>query len=82
MFARVEVVTGSREVIVVPQTALLRNQELVAVYVLDEEDRPRLIQVRTGRKLEDGVEVLSGLRPGTRIAISVTEVLSQGAAQQ
>ncbi|MDF1630110.1 MAG: efflux RND transporter periplasmic adaptor subunit [Alcanivoracaceae bacterium] len=79
MFARVEVVTGSREIILIPPSALLRNQELVAVYVLDEQDRPRLIQVRIGRQLEDGVEILSGLRPGTRIAKNVAEVLSQGA---
>lgn len=82
MFARVEVVTGEREVIVVPQSALLRNQELVAVYLLDEQDRPRLRQVRAGRQLQDGVEILSGLRAGTRIALNVSEVLSQGAAQQ
>lgn len=77
MFARVEVVTGERQVIVVPESALLRNQELVAVYLLDENDRPRLTQVRTGRLLADGVEILSGLRAGSRIAVNVTEVLAQ-----
>jgi membrane fusion protein, multidrug efflux system len=82
MFARVEVVTGEREIIVVPQSALLRNQELVAVYRLDELDRPRLTQVRTGRQLEDGIEILSGLRAGTRIALDVAEVLKQGAGPQ
>ena len=54
----------------------------MAVYLLDEQDRPRLRQVRAGRQLQDGVEILSGLRAGTRIALNVSEVLSQGAAQQ
>jgi RND family efflux transporter MFP subunit len=81
MFARVEVVTGEREILVVPDSALLRNQELVAVYLLDQQDRPRLTQVRTGRQLEDGIEILSGLRPGSRIAVNATDVLNQGAVQ-
>ena len=77
MFARVEVVTGERQALVIPQSAVLRNQELTAVYVLDDKDQPRLTQIRIGRTLDDGVEILSGLRAGSRIAANAAEVLGQ-----
>ena len=78
MFARVELVTGSREVLAVPASAVLRRQELSAVYRLDG-DTPRLTQVRTGRVLGDQVEILSGLSAGQVIASDASVVLTQQA---
>lgn len=59
----------------VPASAVLRRGELTAVYVLDEQQRPRLRQVRLGQapaSATDGqapIPVLSGLRAGERVAL-------------
>ena len=59
----------------VPASAVLRRGELTAVYVLDEQQRPRLRQVRLGQaaaSAADGrapIPVLSGLRAGERVAL-------------
>lgn len=53
----------------VPATAIVRRAELDAVYVLDADDRPRLRQVRLGRRSGDAVEVLSGLASDERVAL-------------
>lgn len=76
MFARVELVTGSREVLTVPASAVLRRQELTAVYRLDG-NTPRLTQVRTGRVLGDQVEILSGLMAGQVIASDASAAVNQ-----
>ena len=75
MFARVEVVTGQRDILVVPESAIIRRHELTAVFTL-EGDTPRLTQVRLGRQLAEGVEVLSGLQDGDRIASDANAVLA------
>jgi RND family efflux transporter MFP subunit len=52
----------------VPAAAVVRRAEMTAVYVIDDKGRPQLRQVRTGRRLGDEVEVLTGLSPGERVA--------------
>jgi multidrug efflux system membrane fusion protein len=53
----------------VPAQAIVRRSEMTGLYVLDPHDRPLLRQVRLGRSDGAGVEVLSGLNPGERVAI-------------
>ena len=62
----------------VPASAVLRRGELTAVYVLDEQQRPRLRQVRLGQApaslasaadAQASIPVLSGLRAGERVAL-------------
>lgn len=51
-----------------PASAILRRAELTAAYVVDAQGKPRLRQVRLGRVAGDQVEVLTGLRPGDKVA--------------
>lgn len=76
MFARVELATGERDVLTVPTSALLRRQELTAVYRL-VGGSPRLTQVRTGRVLAEQVEILAGLAAGDTIAVDAAAVPGQ-----
>ena len=76
MFARVEVVTGQHEVLLVPPSALLQRQELKAVYVIGNDNRPRLTQVRTGRVTDQGIEILAGVDAGQTIATDANAVLA------
>lgn len=53
----------------VPTASVVRRAEMAGVYVIAGNGRPVLRQVRLGRARDDGVEVLSGLSPGERVAL-------------
>lgn len=53
----------------VPRAAVVQRGELSAVYVVDDQGRPALRQVRLGREQGDLVEVLAGLSAGERVAL-------------
>lgn len=67
----VNVVVGERDVLLIPESALVVRGELRAVYVLNKNDTPQLRQVRVGHHFDRGVEVLAGLVAGERILASV-----------
>ncbi|HKK53570.1 MAG TPA: efflux transporter periplasmic adaptor subunit, partial [Myxococcota bacterium] len=48
------------------------------VVVLDEEDRPRRIEVRIGRRVPGLVEVLSGLSRESRVVIDGASLIPPG----
>ena len=70
MFLNVEVPVGQSDALMVPKEAVLYRSELRAVYVLDDQGRPHLRQVRLGSAGTDGVEILSGLSSGERVALN------------
>ncbi len=67
MLVRVGIPVGEREALWIPSSSLVQRGELRAVYVLDDSDRRRLRQVRTGVQHDGKLEVLSGLSEGERI---------------
>jgi RND family efflux transporter MFP subunit len=70
MFVRTHFVVGKVNKLLIPASAVLRRSEVVAVYVLDEKNQPRLRQVRLGDVTEkEEVEVLAGLTTGERVAL-------------
>lgn len=70
VFARAHFSTGRATRLLAPRAAVFQRSEVTAVYVLDEQGRPRLRQVRLGSAGDaNGVEVLSGLQPGERVAL-------------
>lgn len=70
VFARAHFVTGKAARLMVPRSAVLRRSEVTAVYVVDPKGRPLLRQVRLGAAADEtSVEVLSGLRPGEKVAV-------------
>ncbi|GAB4124934.1 MAG: efflux RND transporter periplasmic adaptor subunit [Sideroxydans sp.] len=69
MFVRTHFVVGKANKLLVPASAVLRRGEVVAVYVLDQNDQPRLRQVRLGSATEQGeIEIVAGLSAGERVA--------------
>lgn len=73
--AKVLIPIGTASKRVVPQAALIRRGELVAVNVLGAEGRPQLRQVRIGAPVRtaDGqalVEVLAGLNDGEQVLLN------------
>ena len=70
VYARVHFVIGKAPRLLVPRAAVVRRSEVTAVYVVDEQGRARLRQVRLGSAGDEAsVEVLAGLKPGERVAL-------------
>jgi RND family efflux transporter MFP subunit len=70
MYLKVALSVGKREVLVVPPVAVVYRSEVVGVYVVDDDGRVRLRQVRIGNPIADGrFVVLSGLDEGERVAL-------------
>jgi RND family efflux transporter MFP subunit len=71
---------GEVERLSVPASALLRRSELSAVYVIGDDGRVALRQLRVGHRHDDRVEVLAGLAAGERIALDPVAALAWLAA--
>jgi len=79
VFARAHFSTGRATRLLVPRAAVFRRSEVTAVYVIDAQGYSLLRQVRLGAAGDvDGIEVLSGLKPGERVAL---EPVKAGIAQ-
>ena len=83
MFVRVHFVVGKASKLVIPESAVLRRSEVVAVYVLDEKGGVKLRQVRLGEALADGlVEVLAGLNAGEQVALEPIKAGMSGSGRK
>jgi RND family efflux transporter MFP subunit len=70
MFVKVAFTVGERERLLVPEAAVAHRGEMTGVYVVGEDARVSLRQVRVGRAREDGtIEVLAGLEAGEQVAL-------------
>ena len=70
IYARAHFVVGTAPKLLVPRAAVVRRSEVTAVYVVDEQGRARLRQVRLGEAGDEAsIEVLAGLQPGERVAL-------------
>jgi hypothetical protein len=65
----------------IPRSALVQRGEVSGVYVIDG-NRIVLRQLRLGRPVGDGIEVLAGLKPGERIATDPVAALQALVAQR
>jgi RND family efflux transporter MFP subunit len=68
MFVKVGFVVGVSQRLLIPSDALIRRSEVTGVYVVDEQQRIRLRQVRIGATFGERTEILSGLHAGERVA--------------
>jgi hypothetical protein len=83
MFVRAHFVVGKASKMVIPNSAVLRRSEVVAVYVVDEKGGMQLRQVRLGDTTAEGVvEVLAGLNPGEKVALDPVKAGISGAKQK
>jgi RND family efflux transporter MFP subunit len=77
LFGRAIFTAGERGVLVVPESALIRRGQLEGVYIV-QKDIALFRLIKTGKRFEQQIEVLSGLTPGTRIVVEPTNELSDG----
>jgi RND family efflux transporter MFP subunit len=76
-FGRVSVPVAEVKLLLVPQSAVLKRGQMELVFVA-RHGTAALRLVKTGKVLEDRVEVLSGLEEGEQIIVSETAQLTDG----
>ena len=70
MFVRAHFVVGKATKMLIPASAVVRRSEVVAVYVVGNQGKVTLRQIRLGEAVgQDEVEVLSGLNAGEQVAL-------------
>ena len=76
-FGRVSVPVAEVKLLLVPQSAVLKRGQMELVFVA-KDGKAALRLVKTGKVLEDRVEVLSGLEEGEQIIVSESAKLTDG----
>jgi RND family efflux transporter MFP subunit len=77
LFGRVAIPVAEGETLRVPASAVVQRGQLEMVFVV-LEDRAQLRLVKTGKRIADQVEVISGLDPGERIVTEGAKQLRDG----
>ena len=80
MFARVALKIGRQASMRIPVSAVIREGQLTGVYIVDAKDIARFRLIRTGRTYGERVEVISGLKDGTRLVTVPPPKLANGTA--
>jgi RND family efflux transporter MFP subunit len=70
MLVKVSVPVGTRETLWIPASSLIQRSELRAVYVLNDQNQPRLRQVRTGVYDNERIEILAGVSEGESVVVN------------
>ncbi len=78
MFARAPLTIGRRNMLSLPQTAVVRKGQLTGLYIVDAHHTARFRLVRIGRSYGDQVEVISGIQAGTNVVVQPPPNLSNG----
>lgn len=58
--------------------AVVERGQLLSVYTIEDQGIVRLRLIKTGRRYDQRIEVLSGLTPGDRIVARGVEKISEG----
>ncbi len=77
-YAKVEISTGNRNVLLVPITAVRETGQLTGVFVVDSGSRARFRLVRIAPFDADHFELFSGVEPGEKIVCAISDELTEG----
>jgi RND family efflux transporter MFP subunit len=80
MFARVPLAVGEQQAMRIPDSAVIRQGQLTGVFIVDAQNTARFRLIRTGRLHGDQVEVISGIKDGTRLVAVPPVQLTNGSA--
>lgn len=78
LYGKARFLTGRKELLMVPATALVEKGQLMGVYAVDDRGAVRLRFVTMGKRYGEDVEILSGLTTGERIVVGGLEKISDG----
>jgi RND family efflux transporter MFP subunit len=80
MFARVPLTVGEQQMVRIPASSVVRQGQLTGVFIVDDKNIARFHLIRTGRQFGEQMEVISGLRDGTRVVTAPPVQLTNGSA--
>jgi RND family efflux transporter MFP subunit len=70
MFVKIAFLTGIKQQLVVPRSAVVYRSEVTAVYVVDEQGRVHFRRIRAGKPAGNGMlAVIAGLAKGEQVAL-------------
>ena len=72
MFGRFQLNKGTSQTILVPWTAVVERGELTSVYAVGSDQIAHLRWVKVGRRLDQQVEILSGVNIGEAVLLDAT----------
>lgn len=78
MFARVSIPVGEDGMLLIPESAQIVEGQLTGYFMVDDAAIARFRLMRTGRHFKDQIEIISGLKPGTRYVVSPPAELKDG----
>jgi RND family efflux transporter MFP subunit len=78
LFGRALFETGGRKVITIPSASVMERGQLQSVYIA-ENNVAHMRLVTVGSRVQDKVEVLSGLNAGDRVIVPIPNGLADGA---
>lgn len=82
MFVKTSLVTGEKEVLVVPAKSIVHRSEVTAVYVVNDAGLINFRHVRLGSKRDAAQVILSGLVAGEKVAINPIQAGIDSIAQR
>lgn len=65
-YAKVKIPVGTKEVLLLPKTAVVEKGQLTGVYTVDDKNVITYRLVRTGKEYGNAIEMLSGINPKER----------------
>jgi multidrug efflux system membrane fusion protein len=78
LFGKAHFPIGQKQILKVPQKAILQSGQLVGVFTVDSSNTLRLRLIKTGKEYGDQIEVLSGLKDGDRVVVEGLEKVKEG----
>lgn len=78
MYSKIRFPLGERQAVLLPQESLVAKGQLIGVYVMDANKKLWYRLVRTGRKENGRVEIVSGVQPGEYVVVRGVEAASDG----
>ncbi len=79
LYGRIRIRAGKGTVLAVPKRAISRAGGYEGLFIVAPDNTARLVLVTTGNAYGDEVEILSGIEPGARVAVSPVDRLVDGA---
>ena len=73
LYAKIRIPEGKKQVLLIPAKAVVEKGLLTGVYVVDSQGVMTYRIIKTGQVFGDQVEVVSGIKPGERIAVAGLE---------
>ena len=78
LYGRARFPMGQKQILKVPQKAILQRGQLISVFVIDPSNTVQLRLIKTGKQYGDQLEILSGLNGGDRIVVEGLERVKEG----